>query len=125
MMIGERLRAIREAKKLTQGDIERRSGLFRSHISRVENGLILPSIATLEKIARALDMPLYQVLYEPDPPVAQSLYIPRTNAKLEWGSFGRTGRYFGRLAKVLARLNQRDRSLVMDLLQEMNRREPK
>jgi len=59
MLIGDRLRAIREARKLSQGDIEERSGLKRSYISCVENGHAVPAVETLEKPARALDVPLY------------------------------------------------------------------
>ena len=46
MIIGDRLRALREEKKLSQGDIEKRSGLFRCYISRVENGHTVPAIET-------------------------------------------------------------------------------
>ncbi len=49
MIIGDRLREMREEKKLSQGDIEKRSGLFRCYISRVENGHTVPAIGTLEK----------------------------------------------------------------------------
>ena len=38
LMIGERLRTIRESKNLSQGDIEQRTGMMRSYTSRVENG---------------------------------------------------------------------------------------
>ncbi len=58
MLIGQRLRDIREAKNLSQSDIERATGLVRPYISRVENGHTVPSIETLEKWARALGMPL-------------------------------------------------------------------
>lgn len=68
MLIGDRLRAIREAKKLFQGDIEERSGLKRSYVSRVENGHTIPSVETLEKLARALEVPLYQLFYEGEKP---------------------------------------------------------
>ncbi len=64
MLIGDRLRAIREAKELSQGDIEERSGLLRSYISRVENDHTVPSVETLEKLARALEVPLSQLFYE-------------------------------------------------------------
>ncbi len=64
MLLAYRLRAIREAKNLSQGDIEERSGLKRSYISRVENGHTVPSVETLEKLARALEVPLYQIFYE-------------------------------------------------------------
>ncbi len=55
MIIGDRLRALREEKKLSQGDIEKRTGLLRCYISRVENGHTVPAIETLEKLARALE----------------------------------------------------------------------
>jgi transcriptional regulator with XRE-family HTH domain len=57
------LREIRSAKGLSQGDVERRSGLLRSYISRVEGGYTEPSLATLEKFAKALEVEPYQLLY--------------------------------------------------------------
>jgi len=53
MIIGDRLRALREEKKLSQGDVEKRTGLLRCYISRVENGHTVPAIETLEKMARS------------------------------------------------------------------------
>jgi transcriptional regulator with XRE-family HTH domain len=64
MLIGDRICAIREPKKLSQGDIEERSGLLRPYLSRIENGHTVPSIETLEKLARALEVPLYQLFYD-------------------------------------------------------------
>ena len=64
LMIGERLRTIRESKNLSQGDIEKRTGMLRCYTSRVENGHTVPSIETLAKYAQALDMPLYQLFYD-------------------------------------------------------------
>ena len=58
MIIGDRLREIRIEKDLSQGDIEKRTGLLRCYVSRVENGHTVPSIETLEKMARALGVPL-------------------------------------------------------------------
>jgi transcriptional regulator with XRE-family HTH domain len=58
MIIGERLRALREQRSLSQGDIEKRTGLLRVYLSRVEVGHTVPSVATLEKLARAFDIPL-------------------------------------------------------------------
>ena len=51
MIIGDRIRLLRETKKLSQGDIEKRTGLLRCYISRVENGHTVPAIETLEKLA--------------------------------------------------------------------------
>lgn len=66
MHIGQQLRSMREAKGLSQGDIERRSGLLRSYISRVEGGYTAPSLATLEKFAKALGVESYQLLFDHD-----------------------------------------------------------
>src|SRR3989442_9519894 len=68
MVIGDRIRALREAKSLSQGDIEKRSGLLRSYLSRVEHGHTVPSVETLEKLAHAIGVPLYQLFYEGDEP---------------------------------------------------------
>ena len=61
MVIGERLKDLREQKKLSQGDVEKRTGLLRCYISRVENGHTVPSVDTLEKMARALEIPTYRL----------------------------------------------------------------
>ncbi len=63
MEIGQRLRELRESKGLSQGHIEKRTGLFRCYVSRVECGHTTPSIDTLEKWAKALDLELYQLFF--------------------------------------------------------------
>ena len=68
MIIGDRLRVLREQKKFSQGEIEKRTGLLRCYISRVENGHTVPAVETLEKFARALEVPLYQLFYDGDEP---------------------------------------------------------
>jgi transcriptional regulator with XRE-family HTH domain len=66
MLIGERLRELRESKRLSQGNIEKRSGLLRCYTSRVENGHTVPSVETLEKYARALEVPMYKLFLDGD-----------------------------------------------------------
>jgi transcriptional regulator with XRE-family HTH domain len=68
MVICDRLRELRESKNLSQGDIEKRTGLLRCYVSRVENGHTVPAIETLEKLARALEVPLYQLFYDGEKP---------------------------------------------------------
>ena len=63
MLIGTRLRQLREQKHMSQGDIENRTGLLRCYISRVENGHTVPSLETLERFAAVLDVPLYKLFY--------------------------------------------------------------
>jgi transcriptional regulator with XRE-family HTH domain len=64
MPIGQRLKDLREEKGLSQGDIERETGLPRTYLSRVENGRTIPTIGTLEKWTRALKTPLYLIFYQ-------------------------------------------------------------
>ncbi|MBZ5540871.1 MAG: helix-turn-helix domain-containing protein [Acidobacteriia bacterium] len=56
--IGEVIRTYRGQRGLSQGDIERRTGLLRCYLSRVENGHTVPSLETLAKIAEAMDISL-------------------------------------------------------------------
>jgi transcriptional regulator with XRE-family HTH domain len=98
MIIGDRLRDIREYKKMSQGDIEKRTGLLRCYISRVENGYTVPAIETLEKMARAMHLQLYELLYDGEkPPQARN-----GQEQNEWGSCGNGARYFHRLRGFLS-----------------------
>jgi transcriptional regulator with XRE-family HTH domain len=63
MLIGTRLRELREQRNLSQGDITEMIGLPRSYISRIENGHAVPSLETLQRLAGALDIPLYRLFY--------------------------------------------------------------
>jgi len=117
MIIGERLRELREAKQLSQGDIEKRTGLLRCYLSRVENGHTVPAIETLEKMARALELPMYQLFYEgEEPPEAPKLSTVNGD---QWGTSGRTGRYLFNLRKALSRMQADDRKLLLDVTQRM------
>jgi transcriptional regulator with XRE-family HTH domain len=118
MIIGERLRVLREQKKLSQGDIEKRSGLLRCYISRVENGHTVPAMETLEKMARALDMPLYQVMYDGDePPQARN-----ENGQNEWGSHGKDARFLHKLCGLLSRMREADRQLLLGFTENVIKR---
>jgi transcriptional regulator with XRE-family HTH domain len=66
--VGARLRAERQARNLSQADVERRTGLARCRISWLENGRAVPTIETLEKIADALDIPVYRLLCDGEGP---------------------------------------------------------
>ena len=62
--IGQRLLALRASKNLSQGDIERRTGLLRCYVSRVENGHTIPNLETLQRWANALEVDIYQLFFE-------------------------------------------------------------
>jgi len=122
MIIGDRLRALREEKKLSQGDIEKRSGLFRCYISRVENGHTVPAIETLEKLARALEVPMYQLFYDgEEPPKLPNLPKRKSSDEIAWGSSGKDARYLSKLRRLLAKSAEKDRKLLLNLAQKMAR----
>ncbi|HLE37246.1 MAG TPA: helix-turn-helix transcriptional regulator [Candidatus Acidoferrales bacterium] len=123
MIIGDRLRNLREEKKLSQGDIEKRTGLLRCYISRVENGHTVPAIETLEKMARALEVPLYQLFYDgEEPPELPNLPKRRSAAEIAWGSSGKEARFLTKLRRLLGRLDEGDRKLVLHMAQKMSLR---
>src|SRR6201987_5615274 len=110
MVIGDRLRELRESKKLSQGDIEKRTGLLRCYISRVENGHTVPAIETLEKLARALEIPLYQLFYDGDEPLKlPNLLKRKTSDDIVWGSSGKQAVYLHRLTRCLSKSDEADR----------------
>jgi len=120
MIIGDRLREMREEKKLSQGDVEKRTGLLRCYISRVENGHTVPAVETLEKLARAFEVPLYQLFYEGDePPQVPNLLKRKSSDGMAWGSSGKEARYLSKLRRALAKTGEGDRKLVMHMAQKM------
>jgi transcriptional regulator with XRE-family HTH domain len=120
MDVGERVRLLREAKKLSQGDIEERTGLIRCYISRVENGHTVPNITTLERLAKALEIPLHHLLYEGDKP-PKALAPPDDSG--EWGSVGKDARYLRKLRKQLAKMDQREREALLAFVSTLTRAE--
>jgi transcriptional regulator with XRE-family HTH domain len=120
VIIADRLRELREAKKLSQGDIEKRTGLLRCYISRVENGHTVPAIETLEKLARALEVPLYQLFYEgAEPPEVPNLLKKKTSDDIAWGSRGKHATYLHKLRNCLRKAEESDRKLIMVMAQKM------
>jgi len=123
MIIGDRLREMREAKKLSQGDIEKRTGLLRCYISRVENGHTVPAIETLEKVARALEVPLYQLFYDgEEPPKLPNLLKEKSSNENAWGGSGKDARYLNKLRRALGKTGEDGRKLVMHMAQKMAKR---
>jgi transcriptional regulator with XRE-family HTH domain len=92
MVIGNRLKELRESKQLSQGDIEKRTGLLRCYISRVENGHTVPAIDTLEKMAPALEVPMYRLFHDGEVPASLSKLRPPKDDD-EFGSRGAQADY--------------------------------
>jgi transcriptional regulator with XRE-family HTH domain len=120
MVISDRLRQLREDKKLSQGDIEKRTGLLRCYISRLENGHTVPAIETLEKLARALEVPLYQLFYDGEEPPKLPILLKRKTADdIVWGGSGKSSIYLHKLVKCLSKATDSDRKLILAMVQKV------
>jgi transcriptional regulator with XRE-family HTH domain len=120
MVIGDRLKELREAKELSQGDIGKRTGLFRCYVSRVENGHTVPSVDTLEKLARALGVPMYQLFHAgtASPDVRKLKLVDDDN----WGVTGRDRVFVSQLAKALSQMTPGDRNLLAAMARKVGKR---
>src|SRR5687767_8678420 len=70
--LGKRLKAWRDFRGLTQADVEHRGGLAHNALSRIETGSVSPKLATLERIAAALELSIEE-LHLRMPPVGPSI----------------------------------------------------
>ena len=115
MVIGDRLRELREAKELSQDDIEKRTG----SISRVENNHTVPAVDTLEKLAGALEVPMYQLFHagEASPNVRRSQLEDHD----DWGMTGRDRVYVSQLAKALSQMTSGDRNLLFAVARKVSK----
>ena len=120
MVIGDRLKELRESKELSQGDIEKRTGLLRCYISRVENGHTVPAIETLEKMARALEIPMYRLFYDGEVPAGLSAVKPPKDDD-EFGSKGAQAEYLAKLRRLLAKMEPDDQKLLLHMVQKVAR----
>jgi transcriptional regulator with XRE-family HTH domain len=117
MDIARRLRELREGKKMSQGDIEHKTGLLRCYISRVENGHTVPVIETLEKMARALDAPLYAILYERK----GEAQTGKEDEVSDWASRGKGAREFRKFRQAVAGMSAEDRNTFMFMAEKVAR----
>ena len=121
MIIGTRLRKLREDKKLSQGDIEERTGLLRCYISRVENGHTVPSLETLERLASALEIPLYQLFLDGDEsPALPNLSKRQTTEELVMDEESeKEMRFFEKVRRLTSRIDEKDRQLLLFMAQKL------
>jgi transcriptional regulator with XRE-family HTH domain len=105
VLIGNRIREIRVAKKLSQGDLEHRSGLLRAYVSRVENNHTTPSVETIHKFARALEVPTYALFLEDGRPARDQGVPPLLTPQ---------DRILRRFIPLIGRMTDRQRTLLFD-----------
>lgn len=112
MNIGKRLFELRAAKNLSQGDIEKRTGLLRCYISRVENGHTVPNLETLQKWASALEVEVYQLFFggegKPEPVSVGAMEVQNARER--------------RLLGLFRQVNERDEQLILHLVRDLVKR---
>jgi transcriptional regulator with XRE-family HTH domain len=122
MMIGKRLRSLREEKGMSQGDVEKCTGLLRCYISRIENGHTTPSLETLERFAGALEIPLHRIFYPSESELATASQRPQAvldEPVAQPGVVGDDARFLLQLRHILAKLGKPDRDLLLTLARKL------
>jgi len=110
MNIGETIRNYRLQKGMSQGDIEKRTGLLRCYLSRVENGHTIPSLDTLSKIAGAMELPLSQFFAEPGHNNGSKGLPQLSDDEV---------RFLSQIRRYSTSLNDSDRKLVLAMVKKM------
>jgi transcriptional regulator with XRE-family HTH domain len=108
MNIGTTIRGFRQQKGMSQGDIEKRTGLLRCYLSRVENGHTVPSLDTLKKIAGALDLQLAEFFAE----ASETKEIFGLNLNAE------EIRFLTQVQRYSANLSESDRRLLLAMVRK-------
>src|SRR5512141_2411336 len=110
MNIGETIRNFRLQKGMSQGDIEKRTGLLRCYLSRVENGHTIPSLDTLAKIAGAMEVALAQ-FFADNPHDNGARNLPQLSED--------EIRFLTQIRRYSSSLNDSDRKLVLAMVKKM------
>jgi transcriptional regulator with XRE-family HTH domain len=108
MNIGTTIRGYRLQKAMSQGDIEKRTGLLRCYLSRVENGHTVPSLDTLQKIAGALDIPMSQ-FFSDEPAQRDIASIALSSDEV---------RFLSEVQRYSANLSDSDRRLLLAMVKK-------
>ncbi len=108
MKIGTTIRAFRQEKGMSQGDIEKKTGLLRCYLSRVENGHTVPSLDTLAKIATALDIPVSHFFLD------EPLSLQASGQKLSDEEI----RFLSQIRRYSTNLNESDRRLLLTMVKK-------
>lgn len=111
MNIGDTIRNFRLQKGMSQGDIEKRTGLLRCYLSRVENGHTIPSLDTLAKIATAMELPLAQFFADHSNDNGGAKAAPQLSED--------EVRFLTQIRRYSSSLNDSDRKLVLAMVKKM------
>ncbi|MBI4460581.1 MAG: helix-turn-helix transcriptional regulator [Acidobacteria bacterium] len=110
MNLGESIRKIRQVKGLSQGEMQKRTGILRSYLSRVENGHTVPSFATLQRLASAMEVTLADFFAMDGGPTSSSPTVAGANSD-----------YLQELKGYLPYLSTEQRQELLAMIKEMAR----
>jgi hypothetical protein len=86
----------------------------------VENGHTIPAVETLEKFARALEVPMYRLFYDGnEPPKVPNLLKRKTADDILWGNSGKDARMLDEFRRLFGRMKEGDFGLVLFMVQKM------
>jgi transcriptional regulator with XRE-family HTH domain len=116
--IGIRIRDLRRRRGLSQRDLQQRAGLMRCYISRLENGHTVPTLEILERLAAALDLPLYWLFHEAEEPVDDLSFGHGIEGPVQ-DTMWRDTRFLRKLKSLWRRMTDHDREMVMAIASRM------
>jgi transcriptional regulator with XRE-family HTH domain len=120
--IGERLQALREQNGLSQREVEKKTGLLRTYVSRLETGSSTPSLRTLMKFSRVFKVPMYQLLYDgEEPPKLATFSKRKSDGEDRWGEFGKEARMLKTFCQLFSRMTKRDLGLLLRMARDMSK----
>ena len=91
-----------------------------SCVVTVENGHTVPAIETLQRFARALEVPMYQLFYDGEkPPKLPNLPKRKTGHEIAWGSAGKEAHALGKFRRLLAKTSDADKKILMSMAHKM------
>jgi hypothetical protein len=73
-------------------------------------------------MARAFEVPLYQLFYEGEEPPNVPTLLRQKSPKDAWGSIGKDAQFLSKLRRALGKANEDDRKLVLNMARKMARR---
>ena len=113
MNLGESIKNIRQAKGLSQGEMQKRTGILRSYLSRVENGHTVPSLATLQRLASAMGVALSDFFSANGQPVEGASAAAAAVAS------DPASQYLAELKTLLPQLTSQQRDQLLDMVKDM------
>lgn len=122
MVIGKRLRELREQKGLSQGDVERLTGIKSCYTSRVEHGHTVPGLMNLERYAAGLSVPMYRLFCEGEEPPPLPNLTPREDLEelaKDAGKKSAEAKFLLKLKNLLAKVGESDRWLFLALVHKV------